>query len=181
MTEAEPGAPASASTRATDPATRPPAGEAAELIELVDRLESLLEHSGLAELEVEAGGTGILLRSPAPVVREARTALEPAPAVGGSPSNAAPAVGAAIEDGADTLHAVVAPLTGIFYAAPTPEAAPYVAVGDTVGKGQVIGLIEAMKLFNEIKSDVAGRVVRIAAETGSLVKARQPLIELDLA
>ena len=74
-----------------------------------------------------------------------------------------------------------APLTGIFYAAPSPGATPYVAVGDHVAVGQVIGLIEAMKLFNEIKSDLDGRVVRICIENGGLVKARQPMIEVEPA
>jgi acetyl-CoA carboxylase biotin carboxyl carrier protein len=74
---------------------------------------------------------------------------------------------------------VLAPLTGLLYLAPSPEAAPYVQVGREVNQGQVIGLIEAMKLFNEIKSDQAGRVVRIVAETGKLVKAKQPLIEVE--
>ena len=72
-----------------------------------------------------------------------------------------------------------APLTGIFYASPAPGSAPYVSVGGEVAVGQVIGLIEAMKLFNEIKSDLAGRVVRVVAETGTLVKAKQPLIEVE--
>jgi acetyl-CoA carboxylase biotin carboxyl carrier protein len=88
---------------------------------------------------------------------------------------------AADEDTADTIHehAVVAPLTGVFYGAPSPGAAPYVAVGSEVVVGQVIGLIEAMKLFNEIKSDAAGRVVRIHAAEGALVRAKEPLIEIE--
>jgi acetyl-CoA carboxylase biotin carboxyl carrier protein len=74
---------------------------------------------------------------------------------------------------------VRAPLTGIFYAASSPTSPPYVTVGQHIAAGHVIGLIEAMKLFNEIKSDQAGRVVRIVAESGKLVKAKQPLIELE--
>ena len=76
---------------------------------------------------------------------------------------------------------VKAPLTGIYYGAPSPGATPYLAVGDHVAVGQTIGLIEAMKLFNEIKSDLAGRVVRICADNGALVKAKQPLIEVEPA
>jgi acetyl-CoA carboxylase biotin carboxyl carrier protein len=76
---------------------------------------------------------------------------------------------------------VRAPLTGIFYGAPSPGATPYVAVGDHVSVGQIIGLIEAMKLFNEIKSDLAGRVVRVCADNGQLVKAKQALIEVEPA
>ena len=74
---------------------------------------------------------------------------------------------------------VNAPLTGIFYAAATPGADPMIAVGQTISVGQPIGLIEAMKLFKEIKSDKAGRVVRIVAENGRLVKSKSPIIELE--
>ena len=73
----------------------------------------------------------------------------------------------------------MAPLSGIWYGAPAPGSAPYVSQGGEVAVGQVIGLIEAMKLFNEIKSDKAGRVARINAEDGKLVRAKQPLIEVE--
>ena len=75
--------------------------------------------------------------------------------------------------------AVLAPLTGLFYSRHRPARKPYVRVGSDMVVGQVIGLIEAMKLFNEIKSDRAGRVVRICVEDGALVKAKQPLIEVE--
>ncbi|MEO7230381.1 MAG: biotin/lipoyl-containing protein, partial [Candidatus Limnocylindrales bacterium] len=74
---------------------------------------------------------------------------------------------------------VKAPLTGIWYGSPSPGTSAYVTSGGEVAVGQVIGLIEAMKLFNEIKSDLAGRVVRVHAEDGKLVKAKQPLIEVE--
>jgi acetyl-CoA carboxylase biotin carboxyl carrier protein len=143
------------------------------LLELIDRLESLLEGSGMSEIEVEAGGTALLLRLP-----EAQAV--PMSAVAAPGAGARP-VETTVGEGDATQHAVLAPLTGIFYTAPTPEATPYVQVGSEIHAGQVIGLIEAMKLFNEIKSDRAGRVVRIAAESGTLVKARQPLIEVEPA
>ena len=72
-----------------------------------------------------------------------------------------------------------APLTGIFYASPSPDSPPFVEAGREVVVGQVIGLIEAMKLFNEIKSDKAGRVVRVVPANGTLVKAKHPLIEVE--
>jgi len=147
----------------------------AELLELIDHLGRLLERSDLAELEVEAGSTSIVLRRSEPA---APAAARPAPA-GAGPAAASAGVSASDDDAAvPRLHAVLAPLTGIFYAAPTPEAPPFVNVGIEVVVGQVIGLIEAMKLFNEIKSDVAGRVHRVVAEGGQLVKARDPLIEV---
>ena len=73
----------------------------------------------------------------------------------------------------------MAPLTGVFYASPNPGSPPFVTPGREVASGQVIGLIEAMKLFNEIKSDRAGRVVRVVPENGTLVKAKHPLIEVE--
>jgi acetyl-CoA carboxylase biotin carboxyl carrier protein len=77
------------------------------------------------------------------------------------------------------MRFVTAPLTGVWYGAPSPGARPYVTEGTEVGAGAVVGLIEAMKLFNEIKSDVAGRVTRVLVDSGTLVKRQQPLLEID--
>ena len=77
------------------------------------------------------------------------------------------------------VKSLLSPLPGTFYRKPAPDQQPYKNEGDAVAVGEVIGLIEAMKLFNEIKSDVAGRVVRVVAESGTLVKAKQPLIEVE--
>jgi acetyl-CoA carboxylase biotin carboxyl carrier protein len=144
----------------------------ASLLALIDRLAVLLSRSDLAELEVEAGGTGLVLRKPSALVTAAPAAAVPAPV-------AEPAPGAADAPGPPERPSVKAPLTGIFYSSPAPGSAPFVTAGSEVAVGTVIGLIEAMKLFNEIKSDLAGRVVRVVAETGSLVKAKQPLIEVE--
>lgn len=75
--------------------------------------------------------------------------------------------------------AVTAPLTGLFYRGPSAQAPAFVQVGTVVAVGDVIGLIEAMKLFNEVRSTVAGRVRRIVAENGQLVRAHQALLELE--
>ena len=149
----------------------------ASLLALVDRLAAMLERSELAELEVEAGGTALVLRKP--------VAAPAAPGAGGhvrteTAAPSAPAAGASAAAPADEGRpAVLAPLTGIFYNAPAPGSAPFVSVGSEVAVGTLIGLIEAMKLFNEIKSDRAGRVARVVAENGALVKAKQPLIEVE--
>jgi acetyl-CoA carboxylase biotin carboxyl carrier protein len=168
-----------------DAAPEPRDGGDIELLALIDRLARLLDRSDLAELEVEAGGTGLILRKPialAPVAVAAAsgaaggvagTATGDAPFAPGEPSTAG-------RDPSTTARpSVKAPLTGIFYASPAPGTAPYVQAGGEVAVGQVIGLIEAMKLFNEIKSDLAGRVVRVVPESGALVKAKQPLIEVE--
>jgi acetyl-CoA carboxylase biotin carboxyl carrier protein len=182
--------PASDATDGTDPTTTAPGpeGDAApkgrddvELLGLIDRLAVLLDRSDLVELEVEAGSTGLVLRKPAALA----TAAVGAPAVvAGAPAEAAPsAPGEPPTAGRDPAAAakpsIKAPLTGIFYASPAPGSAPYVTAGGEVAVGQIIGLIEAMKLFNEIKSDLAGRVVRVVPESGTLVKAKQPLIEVE--
>ena len=154
------------------PATVPSDGGDAELLALIDRLAELLQRSDLVELEVEAGGTGLVLR---------KAVANPVAVPAGAPAAGSPMDSAAgrQEPDAPTVPSVKAPLTGIFYASPAPGSAPYVQVGGEVAVGQVIGLIEAMKLFNEIKSDLAGRVVRVVAESGALVKAKQPLIEVE--
>jgi acetyl-CoA carboxylase biotin carboxyl carrier protein len=162
---------------AQPPVAQPLSAETTSLLGLIDRLGSLLERSDLVELEVESGGTGIVLRKPSALAPGAA----PAPASADAPAGGA---GASAVDPVEpapaaTTKTVKAPLTGIFYAASSPGSPPYVSVGQHVVAGQVIGLIEAMKLFNEIKSDLSGRVVRVVAETGKLVKAKQPLIEVE--
>jgi acetyl-CoA carboxylase biotin carboxyl carrier protein len=173
--------PAAGSTVAVAPPPRDPGD--AELLRLIDRLAALLDRSDLTELEVEAGGTGLVLRKPAALAPVVTTTLT-APAVpaaaetAGSPGSTPGEPSAAGREGEPGNPSVKAPLTGIFYASPAPGSAPYVQVGGEVAVGQLIGLIEAMKLFNEIKSDLAGRVVRVVPESGTLVKAKQPLIEV---
>ena len=71
------------------------------------------------------------------------------------------------------------PMVGTFYRAPAPEKPPYVQVGDTVQKGQVVCIIEAMKLFNEIQSEVSGKIVRILVENAQPVEYDQPLFEVE--
>jgi len=175
--------PAEAVTAPGEAVTAPSDGGDVELLGLIDRLAALLDRSDLTELEVESGGTGVVLRKPsalAPITVTSVAASSPAatPATGGTVGVGEPST-AGREPAAHARPSIKAPLTGIFYASPAPGSAPYVSVGGEVAVGQVIGLIEAMKLFNEIKSDLAGRVVRVVAEGGTLVKARQPLIEVE--
>ena len=159
--------------------------DVAGLIATIDGLEALLERADLSELEVEAGGTTIVLRAPSSAT-PTTTALAEAPDHGAAATRPAPAVGvegsfAPAGELTPTGHVVVAPLTGVFYRSPSPGAVPYLREGGPVIAGQVIGLIEAMKLYNEIKSDVTGTVRRLIAGDGALVKARDPLIEVEAA
>jgi acetyl-CoA carboxylase biotin carboxyl carrier protein len=163
------------------PEPMPTGTDVSGLIAIIDRLEELLERSALSELEVEAGGTTLLLRKPlaSPRVVSEPVITSPEPGTGAADVVVTRAEPDGVPHRPPGRHAVTAPLTGVFYLAPSPDAAPYVREGGEVNVGQVIGLVEAMKLFNEIKSDVAGIVRRIAAESGALVKAKQTLIEVE--
>ena len=146
------------------------------LLAAVDLLGPTFAASTLDELEVQSGDLRVrLVRAGFSAARDA-SAAPPAAAVA---AVAAPAKPAPSGDPAPGMRFVAAPLTGIWYTAPSPGARPYIQVGGEVTSGQVIGLIEAMKLFNEIKSDVTGKVSRILVESGTLVKRQQPLIEVD--
>ena len=148
------------------------------LLALIDQLAGLLDRTELTELEVQVGTTGLVLRKPSALAPLAPPVVQVAG--DGAPGGDAAAPAAAPAPAAPaTRPGVMAPLSGIWYGAPAPGSAPYVTLGGEVAVGQVIGLIEAMKLFNEIKSDKAGRVVKIHAEDGKLVRAKQPLIEVD--
>jgi acetyl-CoA carboxylase biotin carboxyl carrier protein len=145
------------------------------ILEAVDLLGPAFAAAGLDELEVEVGDLRVRLARPAAVV------AEPPPAPSIAPAAPAPAGDGLTPFGepAPGMRFVSAPLTGVWYAAPSPGARPYVGEGDEINSGQVVGLIEAMKLFNEIKSDAAGTVTRMLVESGTLVKRRQPLLEID--
>jgi acetyl-CoA carboxylase biotin carboxyl carrier protein len=136
---------------------------------LVAELLERLAHAEVSELEVKRGGVRVRVAKDG--ARAAAIAPDGADAPRASP--AAPAVPA------KELPTVNAPLTGIFYRASSPQTEAFVQVGSTVETGAVIGLIEAMKLFNEIRSTASGKVRRIFAENGQLVRAHQPLLEVE--
>jgi acetyl-CoA carboxylase biotin carboxyl carrier protein len=94
-------------------------------------------------------------------------------------STTSPAVPQESEQGEAQFHQVVAPFTGVFYRSPTPSARSYVADGDWVDPEVVIGLVETMKIFNEVTADVSGRIVRFIAETGQLVHAGDVLLLVE--
>ncbi len=158
------------------------AGDRSDLLDLIDRLSGLLDRSDLVELEVEAGGTGLVLRKAAafaPAVVMQPPGLGVAGGTSSPTASADPAAAGGERPAVAERPSVKAPLTGIWYASPSPGSAPYLRVGGEIAVGQIIGLIEAMKLFNEIKSDLAGRVVRVLVENGQLVKAKQALVEVE--
>ena len=153
----------------------------AEANALVQELLARLDTTSVRELEVTRGTLRVRVSKDAapvasvPVAQVAPAATAPAGAAAAGPSVVTAASAAA------SSSAITAPLTGIFYRSPSPQAPAFVQVGSVVAAGDVIGLIEAMKLFNEIRSTKNGTVRSIVADSGQLVRAHQPLIELDLA
>ncbi|HEX7066737.1 MAG TPA: biotin/lipoyl-containing protein [Candidatus Limnocylindria bacterium] len=144
------------------------------ILAAVDLLAPAFEGAGLDELELAVGDLHVRLARPRqPVAGPAPAPAAPAPAP--LPAEPLTPYGAP----APGMRFVSAPLTGVWYPSPSPGARPYVSEGDEVTAGQVIGLIEAMKLFNEIKSDTSGRISRVLVENGTLVKRKQPLLEID--
>lgn len=109
----------------------------------------------------------LLAAAPPAVAQAATTATQPAPA-------------AAAADPEAGLHVVKSPIVGTFYGSPSPGAAPFVSPGDRVEKGQVVCIVEAMKLMNEIESDAAGEIVKCHVSNGQPIEFGQPLFSIRL-
>ena len=139
----------------------------------------MMKRQGVAEFTWESGNEGTKLSVrfegagyvavPAPVVAQAPAPAAPA----ASPAAAAPAAAPAADG-----RVIKAPIVGTFYRSPSPDAKPYVNVGDSVRKGQVVCIVEAMKLMNQIESDVDGVVTEILVENGQPVQFGQELFRL---
>ncbi len=142
-------------------------GGAAGAWTLTEVVELATRHN-LVELEVESSGTRIR------VVREHPVAGPAAPATLGKAEHPASA-----EAVSSTLVTVEAPMVGTFYRAPAPDAAPFINEGDVIKDGQVLCIIEAMKLMNEIEARVPGRLAKILVENGQPVEYGQPLFHVE--
>jgi acetyl-CoA carboxylase biotin carboxyl carrier protein len=152
-------------------------------IRKIKKLIELLEESGIAEIEIKEGEEAVRIsRMPASVIAHPPqvTHLLPAPTAA-----AAPAVAevAAAESPAQTPkpseHVITAPMVGTFYASPSPGAKPFVEIGDEITVGQVLCIIEAMKMMNQIEADKAGRITSIMASNGDPVEFGQPLFVVE--
>jgi acetyl-CoA carboxylase biotin carboxyl carrier protein len=154
-------------------------------IRKVKKLIELLEESGIAEIEIKEGEeavrisrmpTGQVMSHYAPTYAPAPVAAPPALAAPAAPvAGAAPAVA---PRGARE-HVVTAPMVGTFYGAASPGAKPFVEIGTEVKEGQVLCIIEAMKMMNQIESDKAGKVTAIMATNGDPVEFGQPLFVIE--
>ena len=154
----------------------------------MDDLKQLIEFlkdNQIAEFDLDRGDLKIRLKfNPT----EASSGLsDVARLLGSAPRPAAPAAAtppavpaAAAVDAEAGLHIIKSPMVGTFFGSPSPGAPPFVSAGDRVAKGQVVGIIEAMKLMNEIESDAAGEVVKCLVVNGQPIEFGQPLYSVRL-
>lgn len=158
--------------------------------ELKELIEFLIEKD-ISEFELERGDVKVRIKRGAdaqPVSVIAPVAglpaiapmapVAPAPMPQNAPSAAAPETAAAAPEAQEELHLVKSPIVGTFYEAPGPGAPPFVKSGDNVQAGQVLCIIEAMKLMNEIESDMSGEIVKVLAANGKPVEYGQPLFSI---
>lgn len=151
----------------------------------IQELIRLVNKSDLTEVEIETPDFRLRLRRGGPEVVYAAAPQAVAPAAvpqatqAPSPATSAPVSAAAADASEDHLVAVRSPMIGTFYRASGPDKEPFVKVGDDIDSGQVLCIIEAMKLFNEIESEHRGRIVKILVENAQPVEYDQPLFLID--
>ena len=143
---------------------------------ILDQLVELMQRDGLDRLRVRVGELDLDLRMTSPKQTEG--------AVSGTHGTSATAnVPAApthkVDETPPNVKKVLAPLVGVFYRAPAPNAAPFVELGDTVTEGQVLCILEAMKLMNEIVSEVDGKIVKICMKDAELAALHQELFWIE--
>jgi acetyl-CoA carboxylase biotin carboxyl carrier protein len=154
-------------------------------IRKVKKLIELLEESGIAEIEIKEGEESVRIsRSPKGMMMPQYVsapmqapAAAPAPAPAAAAAAATPA--APLARRKNDEHLVTAPMVGTYYAAGSPTAKPFVAIGDAVKEGQVLCIIEAMKMMNQIESDRAGKITAIMCKNGDPVEFGQTLFVVE--
>ena len=147
-------------------------------LEYIEKLVKMVSDSELTELTLEEKESAIVIRKEKEVV-QAQTVL-PAPAAAVPAAPAAPAVETEEKkEEAPKGKPITSPMVGTFYSASSPGAKPFVEVGSTVSTGQVVCIIEAMKLMNEIESEVSGKVTQICVKDGEAVEYGQVLMYVE--
>jgi acetyl-CoA carboxylase biotin carboxyl carrier protein len=148
-------------------------------IELIRALAAVLDEAGLTEIEIGEGEGRIrIARKPAPAAPASPppAAVQPAPAPAPPVDAPPPAPGA---DDASHPGAVISPLVGVVYVAPEPGGRPFAVVGDEIGEGDTLFIVEAMKTMNPVRAPRSGRVARILAENGARVEYGEVLLILE--
>ena len=151
-------------------------------IRKIKKLIELLEESGIAEIEIKEGEEAVRISrggSHGAMIPQYYAAPQPAPAPAAAPAALAAPAAAPAPAKASTENVVASPMVGTYYAASSPTAKAFVAIGDEVKVGQVLCIIEAMKMMNQIESDKSGRVTAILAKNGDPVEFGQPLFVVE--
>lgn len=145
-------------------------------IDYVEKLAKVLADNSLTEISLEDGEQAITLRNEVMGVAAAPVAV----AAPQAPANVpAPAVASAAQEAAHKGKALTSPMVGTFYSAPSPDADAFVKVGQTIKEGDVVCIVEAMKLMNEIESDFSGKITEICVEDGQPVEFGQVLMYIE--
>ena len=151
-------------------------------IRKVKKLIELLEESNIDEIEIQEGEESVRIsRGRAAAAQYAAPAYAPQhPAPGPAPAPQAPAEAAAEspEPAQESGHMVRSPMVGTFYRSPSPSSAPFIEVGSAVKAGDVLCIVEAMKMMNQIEADKAGTVAAILVDNGEPVEFDQPLVSI---
>ena len=147
-------------------------------LERIEALLSLLNEQEVNEFSFEDEDLKLKIKL-GPTVVQGVAAAAPVAIAAPAPAASAPAPASAeTEAPADDLHAISSPMVGTFYRSPSPDAPPFADVGQTVKKGQVVCIVEAMKLMNEIEADVDGTIVSIEVENAQPVQFGQALVRI---
>ena len=148
------------------------------MIEKIEKLLKALENSSIEEVEIEIEGVKLKAKYARQKPSSQPVIIEKTPEPVYHPvKEEIPKEKSAVEP--ENIHIVKSPIVGTFYRAPSPGAEPFVKEGDFVEKGQTLCIIEALKVMNEIESDVSGRVVKILVEDGQPVEFDQPLFHIE--
>lgn len=150
----------------------------------IQNLIKFVSNSGVAEVKLETGDVKITIRTTLEGNTPDITYVQPAPVAPvisqvSAPAPAAPATPAAPAADDAKYITIKSPMIGTFYRKPAPDKSPFVEVGSSIGKGDVLCVVEAMKLFNEIESEVSGKIVKILVDDMSPVEFDQPLFLVD--
>jgi acetyl-CoA carboxylase biotin carboxyl carrier protein len=148
-------------------------------IRKVKKLIELLEESGIAEIEIKEGEEAVRISRMPHGAAAMHAPAVPVPSAASSATGAAPAREEPPPRPRPNEHVVTAPMVGTYYSAPTPGAKPFVEIGDEVEVGEVLCIIEAMKMMNQIEADKAGRITSIMAKNGDPVEFGQPLFVIE--
>lgn len=144
----------------------------------IEKLAKILAETGMTEISLEDGEQAITLRKDV-VVTSAPQVVAPVAAPASAPIAAPAAQSAEAPAPAKKGTPITSPMVGTFYKSPSPDAAPFVTVGSTIKQGDVVCIVEAMKMMNEIESEVSGKVVEICVEDGQPVEFGQVLLYVE--